>query len=88
MDNKQKPSERVRIIEYQLHLARRNKSNTNYTDMSALCYELANVNFIGGGYNLANFNFIGGGYNISTQNLQGTDSNQPFNAWDNVFYKN
>ena len=76
MDNKQKPSERVRIIEYQLHLARRNKSNTNYTDMSALCYELANVNF------------IEGGYNISTQNLQGTDSNQPFNAWDNVFYKN
>ena len=30
--------------------------------MSALSYELANVNF------------IGGGYNISTKNLQGTDS--------------
>ncbi len=76
MNNEQKPSERVRIIEYQLHLARRNKNNTNYTDVSALSYELANVNF------------IGGGYNISTQNLQGTDSNQPFNAWNNVFKKN
>jgi len=30
--------------------------------MSALSYELTNVNF------------IGGGYNISTKNLQGTDS--------------
>ena len=47
---------------YNIPFKRLNKTNTNYIDMSALSYELANVNF------------IGGGYNISTKNLQGTDS--------------
>jgi hypothetical protein len=76
MNNKQKLSEQVKIIKHQLIRERLNKTNSNYTDVSALSYELANVNF------------IGGGYNISTQNLQGTNSNQSFNAWENVFKKN
>ena len=76
MNNKQKLSEQVKIIKHQLIRERLNKTNSKYTDVSALSYELANVNF------------IGGGYNISTQNLQGTNSNQSFNAWENVFKKN
>jgi len=76
MNNKQKLSEQVKIIKHQLIRERLNKTNSNYTDVSALSYELANVNF------------IGGGYNISTQNLQETNSNQSFNAWENVFKKN
>lgn len=76
MNNKQKPSERVKMIEHQLIRARLNKRNPKHIDMSALSYEFNK------------FNFAGGNYNISTQNLQGTDSNQPFNAWDSAFKKN
>lgn len=76
MNNKQKPSERVKMIEHQLIRERLKKMNPKHIDMSALSFEFNK------------FNFAGSDYNISTQNLQGTDSNYSENAWNCVFKKN
>ena len=76
MNNTQKPSELFKMKERQRIRAKLNKMNTKHIDISALSFEFNK------------FNFAGSDYNISTQNLQGTDSNQPFNAWDSAFKKN
>lgn len=76
MNNKQKPSEEMHAIQRQIvkaRLTRLKKIDPTHIDMSALSF------------NFNKFNFAGSDYNNSTQNLQGTDSNQPVNAWNGVW---